>query len=49
MSANTGLKEEEEIQQCKEAIKEREDELRLREEQLEKHKKKQVTSFHCTQ
>jgi hypothetical protein len=45
------LKEEEEekLKQCEEAIKKWKEELRIREEQLEKHKKKCITSFHCTQ
>jgi hypothetical protein len=40
---------EEEIQQCEEAIKKWEGELRIREEQRETRGKKRVMSFHCTQ
>jgi hypothetical protein len=40
--------EEEELKQCVEALKKRKGELRTREEQLEKCKKKCVTSFYCT-
>jgi hypothetical protein len=42
------LKEEEELKQC-EALKKWGGGLRIWEEQLEKRKKKCVTSFHCTQ
>jgi hypothetical protein len=41
--------EEEELKQCEKALKKWEEGLGVREEQLEKHKKKRVTSFHCTQ
>jgi uncharacterized protein YhaN len=42
------LKEEEDLLHCDKAIKKREKELRVQEEQLGKHENKRVTSFHCT-
>jgi hypothetical protein len=44
----TELKEEE-LKQYKEALRKGEEELRIRKEQLDKCKKKCVTSFHYTQ
>jgi hypothetical protein len=43
---DTELKEKEELQQLEKAIKKREEELRIRKEQLERCKKKLVTFFH---
>jgi NifB/MoaA-like Fe-S oxidoreductase len=44
----TELKEEE-LQECEEALKKREEELAIREWELQKWKKKSHTSFNCTQ
>jgi hypothetical protein len=44
----TKLKGEEELKQHKKTLRKWEEELRIWKEQLDKRKKKRVTSFYCT-